>query len=132
MQKPYKSNQYRIKWTTCSDFPCKLYSASVAVSGDVVYVTAGSAPDNNTCNKVYCYNVQTDYWTILPQPGHYFGVLQMLDDQLNIFGGGKDTTTNTYHSKVTTYNSDTNSWYSHYPDMLNERFRPGAVLILTM
>ena len=97
------------------------------MSGDVVYVTAGSAPDNNTCNKVYCYNVQTDYWTILPQPGHYFGVLQMLDDQLNIFGGGKDTTTITYHSKVTTYNSDTNSWYSHYPNMLNERFRPGVV-----
>ena len=91
-----------------------------------MYVTAGAAPDDNTYNNVFCYNTNTDHWTVLPQPGHRFGVLQMLDDRLTIFGG-TDSVTRKHHNKVTTYNNDTNSWYSHYPDMLNKRFKPGIV-----
>ena len=112
----------------CSDFPCKLYTASVAISSaaDNVYVTAGDAPDDNTYNNVYCYNTNIDHWTVLPQPGHRFGILHMLDDKLTIFGGS-DAVTHEYHNKVTTYNNDTNSWYSEYPDMLNKRFKPGVI-----
>ena len=123
-----QSHQYHIEWTSCSDLPCKLYNASVAVSsaGDKVYVTAGSAPDGNTYNNVYCYNTNTDHWTVLPQPGHYRGVLHMLDDKLTIFGGN-DPVTRKYHNKVTTYNNDTNSWHSEYPDMLNIRLMPGVI-----
>ena len=108
--------------------PCKLYHASVAVSSaaDNVYVTAGSAPDDNTKNNVYCYNTNTDHWTVLPQPGHHSGVLHMLDDKLTIFGG-EDPVTYEILNKVTTYNNDTNSWYSEYPDMLNKRFKPGVI-----
>ena len=108
--------------------PCKLYNASVAVSSaaDNVYVTAGGAPDDNTYNNVYCYNTNTDHWTVLPQPGHRFGILHMLDDKLTIFGGGDPVNMRTFN-KVTTYNNDTNSWYSEYPDMLNKRFRPGVI-----
>ena len=91
-----------------------------------MYVTAGSAPDDNTYNNVFCYNTNIDHWTVLPQPGHRFGVLHMLDDRLTIFGG-TDSVTCKHHNKVTTYNSDTNSWYSHYPDMLNKRFKPGVI-----
>jgi len=50
----------------------------------------------------------------------------MLDERLTIFGG-TDSVTRKYHNKVTTYNSDTNSWYSYYPNMLNKRFRPGII-----
>ena len=112
----------------CSDLPCKLYSASVAVSsaGDLVYVTAGSAPDDNTYNNVFCYTTNTDHWTVLPQPGHCCGVLHMLNDRLTIFGGN-DPVTKVILNKVTTYNNNTNSWYSHYPDMLNKRFKPGVI-----
>ena len=112
----------------CSDFPCKFYGASVAVSSaaDNVYVTAGTAPDDNTYNNVYYYNTNTDHWTVLPQPGHRFGILHILDDKLTIFGGS-DAVTREYHNKVTTYNNDTNSWYSEYPDMLNKRFKPGVI-----
>ena len=108
--------------------PCKLYGASVAVSSaaDNVYVTAGSAPDDNTKNNVYCYNTNIDHWTVLPQPGHRFGILHMLDDKLTIFGG-INPVTQCRHNKVTTYNNDTNSWYSEYPDMLNIRFNPGVI-----
>ena len=91
-----------------------------------MYVTAGGAPDDNTHNNVYCYNTNTDHWTVLPQPGHYFGILHMLDDTLTIFGGS-DPVTREYHNKVTTYNNDTNRWYSEYPDMLNKRFKPGVI-----
>ena len=91
-----------------------------------MYVTAGSAPDDNTKNNVFCYNINTDHWTVLPQPGHRFGVLHMLDDRLTIFGG-IDPVTKRRFNKVTTYNNDTNSWYSHYPDILNIRFKPGVI-----
>ena len=119
---------HHIKWTSCSNLPCKLYDASVAVSaaGDAVYVTAGGAPDDNAKNNVYCYNTSTDLWIVLPQPGHRFGVLHMLDDRLTIFGG-TDPVTRKCHNKVTTYNTDTNRWYSCYPDMLNKRFKPGVI-----
>ena len=63
---------------------------------------------------------------MLPQPGHRFGVLHVIDDKLNIFGGD-DPVTKKAFNKVTTYNSDTNSWYSYYPDMLNKRFKPGVI-----
>ena len=121
-------NQCHIKWTSCSDLPCKLYDASIAVSdaGDAVYVTAGNAPDDKTYDNVYRYTTHTDQWTVLPQPGHLFGVLHMLDDRLTIFGG-QDPATHKSHNKVTTYNNDTNSWYSQYPDMINIRSRPGVI-----
>ena len=63
---------------------------------------------------------------MLPQLGHYCGVLHMLDDRLTIFGG-RDTATDEYINKVTTYNNDTNKWYSHYPDMLHKRVKPGVI-----
>ena len=63
---------------------------------------------------------------MLPQPGHRFGVLHMLDDRLTIFGG-TDSITRNRHNKVTTYNNDTNTWHRQYPDMLNIRFRPGII-----
>ena len=63
---------------------------------------------------------------MLPQPGHRFGVLHMLDDRLTIFGGS-DPVTHKFHNKVTTYNNDTNTWYRQYPDMLKNRFKPGVI-----
>ena len=90
-----------------------------------MYVTAGSAPDDSTYENVYSYNVNADKWTVLPQPGHSFGVLHVLSDQLTIFGGS-DPATHRYHKKVTTYNNNTNRWYAHYPDMLNTRYKPGV------
>ena len=63
---------------------------------------------------------------MLPQPGHGYGVLHMLDDRLTIFGG-RDTATDDIINKVTTYNNDTNKWYSHYPDMLHKRLKLGVI-----
>ena len=91
-----------------------------------MYVTAGSAPDDNTHKNVYSYNLNTDQWTVLPQPGHSFGVLHALDDKLVIFGG-TDPATHKYHRKVSTYDNNNNYWHAHYPDMLNIRYKLGVI-----
>ena len=84
------------------------------------------APDKSTENNVYCYDVKTDFWTVLPKSGHHQGVLQMLDGNLTIFGGDNLYTKDTVN-KVTTYNSTTRLWYQLYPNMLNKRFKPGIL-----
>ena len=123
-QKPYKVVTI-IKWTTCSDLPTPMYDAYVAVSNGTIYCT-GTTPNEDNRLEVYSYNIRTNQWKQLPRPGHRLGVLHMVDDKLTIFGG-KDPTTDEYHNKVTTYNSKTNSWYSHFPNMLHNRIKPGVV-----
>ena len=100
-----------------------MYDAYVAVSNGTIYCT-GTCPSIYDEHNVYCYD--TNKWKRLPRPGHRLGVLYMVDDKLTIFGG-RDSTTNEIHNKVTTYNSKTNSWYSCYPDMLRNRHKPGVI-----
>ena len=100
-----------------------MYDASVAVSNGTIYCTGDTRNDDNF-NDVYCYD--KNQWKQLPRPGHRLGVLHMVDDKLTIFGG-RDSTTNKHHNKVTTYNSKTNSWYSCYPDMLHNRSKLGVI-----
>ena len=50
----------------------------------------------------------------------------MVDNTLSIFGGD-DPVTHEVHNKVSTYNSNTNSWTSYYPNMIQKRFKPGVV-----
>ena len=102
-----------------------MYSAYVAVSNGTIYCT-GTTPNEDHQHDVYCYDTRSNQWKQLPRPGHRLGVLHMVDDKLTIFGG-TDSTTNKYHNKVTTYNSKTNSWYSCYPDMLHNRYKPGVI-----
>ena len=125
MAEALQSGHYHIKWTTCSDLPTPMYYAYVAVSNGTIYCT-GVTPNEYNQHEVYCYDTRTDQWKQLPRPGHRRGVIHMVDDKLTIFGG-RDSTTNKYHNKVTTYNSKTNSWYSHFPNMLHNRSKPGVV-----
>ena len=120
-----QSGLYHIKWTTCSDLPAPMYDAYVAVSNGTIYCT-GSTHNVDNQHEVYSYNTRTDKWTQLPRPGHRLGVLDMVDDKLTIFGG-RDSTTNEFDNKVTTYNSKTNSWYNHFPNMLYNRNKPVVV-----
>ena len=102
-----------------------MYDAYVAVSNGTIYCTGTTRNEDNKL-EVYCYNARTNQWKQLPRPGHRLGVLHMVDDKLTIFGG-RDPTTDEYHNKVTTYNSKANSWYSHFPNMLCNRHKPGVV-----
>ena len=120
-----QSGHYHIKWTPCSDLPTPMYSAYVAVSDGTIYCT-GTCPNDDNEHEVYCYDTRSNQWKQLPRPGHRLGVIHIVDDKLIIFGD-RDSTTNTIHNKVTTYNSKTNSWYRFFPNMLHNRSRPGVV-----
>ena len=126
MVEALQSGHYHIKWTTCSDLPTPMYAAYVAVSNGTIYCT-GTTPNDDDDNEVYCYDIRTDQWKQLPRPGHRLSVIHMVDDKLTIFGG-RDPTTDEFHNKVTTYNSKTNSWYNHFPNMLYNRHKPGVVI----
>ena len=102
-----------------------MYDAYVAVSNGTIYCT-GTTPNEDNQHDVYCYDARSYQWKQLPRPGHRLGVIHMVDNKLTIFGG-RDSTTNKHHSKVTTYNSKTSSWYSCYPDMLHNRSKPGVI-----
>ena len=125
MVEALQSGDYHIKWTTCSDLPTPMYDAYVAVSNGTIYCT-GTTPNEDNLHEMYCYNIRTDQWKQLPRPGHRLGVIHMVDDKLTIFGG-RDPTTRKNHNKVTTYNCKTNSWHSHFPNLLHNRFKPGIV-----
>ena len=105
--------------------PTPICDVSVAVSNGTIYCT-GITPNIANQHEVYCYDTRSNQWKQLPRPGHRLGVIHTVDDKLTIFGGG-DSTTNKHSNKVTTYNSRTNSWYRHFPNMLYNRSIPGVV-----
>lgn len=105
-----------------------MYGASVAVSEQNVYVTAGCAPSHDICWKVFCYDTVSDRWSYLPSPDHAFGILCMVDGKLNLFGGNNSD--NTATNKVSTFNSRFNKWVSHFPAMLKKRNKPGVAVYL--
>ena len=125
MAEALQSGHYHIKWTTCSDLPTPMFDVYVAMSNGTIYCT-GITPNEDNQQEVYCYDTRTDQWKQLPRPGHRLGVIHMVDNKLTIFGGMEPHTSNR-HKKVTTYNSKTNSWYSHFPNMLYNRSKPGVV-----
>ena len=102
-----------------------MYDAYVAMSSGTIYCT-GTCPNIANQHEVYCYDARNNQWKQLPRPEHRLGVIHMVDDKLTIFGG-RDSTTNEIHNKVTTYNNKTNSWYRNFPNMLHNRHKPGIV-----
>ena len=101
-----------------------MYNISAVLHGKKVYITAGNAPDDDTLDHVYCYNITTDQWEQLPPPGHYMGILQMVDWKLTVIGG-RDNVTDKITNKVSTYVN--NGWTDHFPNLLRARSKPGVV-----
>ena len=85
---------------------------------------AGEAPDGDTLDCVYVYDINSNQWDRLPPPGQYKGSLQIINSKLTVIGG-KDNTTNKITNKVTTYNN--NCWSNEYPNLLKARVRPGVL-----
>ena len=103
-----------------------MYNLSVAVDGNMVYATAGSAPEDDTKNNVYCYNMATDKWSTLNPSGHRRGVICIVDQKLCIFCGEHPKTCKMIKN-ISTYNKDTKNWSKIYPDAICERFLPGVL-----
>ena len=43
---------------------------------------AGGAPDNDTYDYVYVYDINSNNWDILPPPGRHKGILQIINSNL--------------------------------------------------
>ena len=108
-----------------ADLPLPFWRTYVAVQHNKVYVT-GQSPVEDAKHHIYVYDVNTDQWDQLPPSGHYYGVPCIIGGKLTIIGGrlsSSDKRTN----KVSTFDGDSQSWKSYYPDLLKVRSGPGVV-----
>ena len=119
------SGRYHIKWTQLADLPVPLYDPFVAVQHHKIYVT-GSSPVEDALHQVYVYNINTDQWGQLPPSGHYYGIPHIIGGRLAIIGG-RLSATKKMTNKVSTFDEDSQTWTSYYPDLLLVRSKPGVV-----
>ena len=120
------SDPYHIKWTQLADLPVPLYNSFVAVQHHKVYVNGGNSPVEDSLHHIYVYNLNTDHWSQLPLSGHYLGVPHIIGGRLAIIGG-RLSATKKITNKVSTFDEDSQTWTSYYPDLLSVRSRPGVV-----
>ena len=76
--------------------------------------------------QVYAYNIDTNQWGQLPLSGHYYGIPHVIGDKLTIIGGYWSSTMK-MTNKISTFDEDSQTWTSYYPDLLSIRGRPGVV-----
>ena len=119
-----QSGYYDITWDRCADLPSPMYNTSAVLHDKKVYIMAGDAPDMDTYYQVYCYHVENDQWELLPPPGQYKSILQIIDGKLTVIGG-RDNATKKFSNKVSTYIN--NGWTSYFPNLLRARSKPGVV-----
>ena len=122
----FTSGRYHIKWTQLADLPVPLYNACVAVQHHKIYVTAGTSPVDDALHQVHEYNINTDQWGQLPLSGHYYGIPHIIGGRLSIIGGCLSATKKRTN-KVSTFDEDSQTWTSYYPDLLSVRSKPGVV-----
>ena len=103
-----------------------MYAASAVLHKENIYLMAGNGPQRETLDYVFSYNININEWSRLPPPGHYKGILQILNDKLTVIGG-RDNATNEVTNKVSTFNNNSNNWSSEFPNMLMPRCKPGVV-----
>ena len=122
-----RSNCYELAWEKCADLPLPCYGMSLALHDNKVYAMAAGASDKAGLNHVFVYDIQRDRWDRLPPSGHRKGILQIIDNKLTVIGG-QDTITKEITNKVTTFTE--NKWTKVFPDMIQSRLNPGAVVYL--
>ena len=118
------SDCYELHWEECADLPSALGFASAALHDNKAYVMAGEAPEDDTYNLVYVYDININQWDRLPPPGQHKGKLQIIDSKLTVIGG-VDNVTKKITNKVTTFNRI--RWTTYYPNLIRARVGPGTV-----
>ena len=89
------------------------------------YVT-GFSPVEDAIHQVYVYDINADQWGQLPPSGHYYGIPHIIGGRLAIIGG-RLSATKKITNKVSTFDEDSQTWTSYYPDLLSIRSKPGVV-----
>ena len=120
------SGRYHIKWTRLADLPAPFFSAYVVVQDKKVYVTGGDSPIEDAMQQMYVYDINTDQWGQLPPSGHYYGIPHIIGGKLVIIGG-RLSATKKRTNKVSTFDEDSQTWTTYYPDLLSVRSKPGVV-----
>ena len=123
------SGRYHIKCTQLTDLPVPLiylYAAYVAVQHHKIYVAGSDSPVEDAIHQVYVYDINTDQWGQLPPSGHYYGIPHIIGGKLVIIGG-RLSATEKRTNKVSTFDEDSQTWTSYYPDLLSVRSRLGVV-----
>ena len=93
-----------------------------------IYVI-GDSPVDDALHQVYEYNINNDRWGQLPPSGHYLGIPHIIGGKLAIIGG-RLSVTKKRTNKVSTFDGDSQTWTSYYPDLLSVRSKPGIVSLL--
>ena len=119
------SGRYHIKWTQLADLPVPLHDAYVAVCDKKVYVAGGISPDKDAMNQVYVYDTNTDHWGQLPPLDHYSGIPHIINGKVTIIGG-RLSVTKKRTNKVSTFDEESQTWTSYYPDLQLVRNKPGV------
>ena len=119
------SGRYHIKWTQLTDLPVPIYDAYIAVQDHKIYVT-GDSPVENAKHQVYVYNINSNQWGQLPLSGHYYDIPHIIGGRVAIIGG-RLSATKKRTNKVSTFDEDSQTWTSYYPDLLSVRSKPGVV-----
>ena len=120
------SGRYYIKWTQFADLHVPVYGADIALRDKEVYVAVGDSPVDDAYHQVYVYNINNDQWGQLPPSGHYYGIPHIIGGRLAIIGG-RLSATKKMTNKVSTFDEDSQTWTSYYPDLLLIKSRPGVV-----
>ena len=119
------SGRYHIKWTQLADLPVPLSCVLLALHSHKIYVTGQSLLEHAE-HEVFVYDIIIDEWDQLPPSGQYRGIPYVIDGKLTIFGG-RLSATKKMTNKVSTFDEDSQTWISYYPDLLSVRNKPGVV-----
>lgn len=119
------AGRYQVTCTPCASLPSPMYYAHATSDDDNVYVSGGVSLNKDTVHRVYQYILKEDKWNILPVPRQYYGIPQVVNGKLTLFGG-RDMTSGKVTNQVSTFHNDDSKWHSDYPDMLVPRTRPAV------
>ena len=119
------SGRYHIKWTQLADLPVPLSCVFAALHHHKIFVTGQSLLEHAE-HEVYVYDTNTDQWCQLPPSGHYKGIPHIIGGRLVVIGG-RLSATKKMTNKVSTFDEDSQTWTSYYPDLLSVRNKPGVV-----
>ena len=63
-----QSGCYELTWEKCNDLPSPMYDASAVLHKENIYVMAGDAPQDETLDYVFSYNINNNKWSRLLPP----------------------------------------------------------------
>ena len=121
------TKKHKLQCTPCQDLPAPMYWAYAVTKGMDVYVTGGNSRNGFPVENLLKFNLLKNQWIKLPPSGFHHSVPAIIEGRLSLIGGRKPSNKVAVNS-VNTYNEDSGQWESHYPGMIQPRYRPAVVV----